>query len=181
MGARTHDHHPSSRFIGLADSGPAANETTGGKIRSGNDLHQLVNSQVRIVNKGDQPVHDLGQVMGRNLGRHAHGNTLGTVDQDIGYLGGQDRWFLQRVVIIGDKINGLLIQVGNDFLIQPGHPGLGIPHGRRGIAIHGTEVSLAVYQGIAKGKILGHADQGIVGGRITVGMILTNNVTDDPR
>ena len=181
MGARTHDHHASSRLIGLTNSCPAADKSTGGKIRSGDDLHQLMNGQVGVIKQGYQSVHNLGQVMGRNLGRHAYGNTLGTVDQDIGNLGRQNRWFLQRVIVVGDKIDGFLVQIGNDFLVKFGHPGLGIPHSRRGITIHGTKVTLAVNQRIAQRKILGHTDQGIVGRRIAMGMILTNDITDDPR
>ena len=41
-------------------------------------------------------------------------------------------------------------------------PGLGVPVGRRGIAVHGAEVAVAVHQGIAHGEVLSQADQGVV-------------------
>ena len=38
--------------------------------------------------------------------------------------------------------------------------------------------ALAVYQGVAHGKVLGHAHQGVVHRRVAVGVIFTDNVTD---
>ena len=58
-------------------------------------------------------------------------------------------------------------------------PGLGIPHGRRAVAVHGAEVALALHQHIAGVKILGQAHHGVVHGTVPVGMIFTKHVAHD--
>ncbi len=59
------------------------------------------------------------------------------------------------------------------------HADFGITHRRRPVAVDRAEVTLTVNEGIAQGKVLGHADDGVVGGSIAVRMILTDDVTDD--
>ena len=51
--------------------------------------------------------------------------------------------------------------------------------GRRRIAIHRAEISLAVHQRIAHGEGLRHADQRIVDRRVAVRMVLAHDVADD--
>ena len=58
-------------------------------------------------------------------------------------------------------------------------PYLSITHGCRGISVYGAEVSLAVNKGIAHGKILGHPDDGIIYGRVSMGMVFTYDITHD--
>src|SRR6185369_13506428 len=46
------------------------------------------------------------------------------------------------------------------------------------VAVHRTEVPLTVHQHVTQGEILGHTHDGVVSGRIAVGVILTDNITD---
>lgn len=81
---------------------------------------------------------------------------------------------------MGPEVHGLLLQVVQELVGQLLHPDLGVPHGRRRVAVHGAEVPLAVHQWIAEGEVLGHPDDGIVGRRVAVGVILTDHVPDHP-
>ena len=179
MGTGSHNHYAAPGFVGLTYSRPAQDKTTGGEIRAGDDFHQLMHRDIGIFNQSNQAVNNLDYIMGWDLGGHTNGNTLRSVDQDIGNPGGHNRGLQHGVIVGGNKINGFLVQIGNQFLVKPGHPCLGIPHCGRGITVHGAEVTLAIHQGIAQGKMLSHPDQGVINSGITMWMILTNDITDN--
>ena len=86
---------------------------------------------------------------------------------------------MQAVVVVGAKIDGFFFDVGQKFAGQTRHAHFGVSHGRCGVAVDGTEVALAIDDGVAHGEILGHAHQGIVDRLVAVGMVFTNDVTDD--
>ena len=90
IGLGAHEDGAAPGFIGLADAGPAADKGAGGEIRTGDMVHQLVDRDVRVVDHGDEAVHHLHQVMGRDIGGHAHGDAGGAVDQQIWNPGGEN-------------------------------------------------------------------------------------------
>ena len=59
------------------------------------------------------------------------------------------------------------------------HADFGITHRGRPVTVNRAEVSLAVDKGITQRKVLGHADDGVIGSSIAMRMILTDDVTDD--
>ena len=56
-------------------------------------------------------------------------------------------------------IDRLLLDIGQHRRSHVGHPRLGVPHGRRGIALDRAEVPLPVDQGFPHRPRLGHVDQ----------------------
>ena len=96
----------------------------------------------------------------------------------LGNLAGRTSRLLQRVVVVGDHVDGLLVQVVQQFVGELAQADLGVTHGRRRVAVHRTEVALAVHQQVAQGEVLGHAHDGVVDGRVAVGVVLTDDVTD---
>ncbi len=62
-----------------------------------------------------------------------------------------------------------------------GQANFGVPHRRSAVAVHRAEVALAVDQHVAQREILGHPHDGVVHRLVTVGVILTDHVTDDTR
>ena len=56
---------------------------------------------------------------------------------------------------------------------------LGVPHGRRRIAVDRAEIPLAVHQRIAHGERLRHAHQRVVNRRVAVRMVLAHHFADD--
>jgi hypothetical protein len=63
---------------------------------------------------------------------------------------------------------------------QPRHANFGVAHGRRRVAVDGTEIALPVDHRVAQGEILRHANDGVVNGAVAVGVIFTDDVADDP-
>jgi len=62
---------------------------------------------------------------------------------------------------------------------QPVHANFGITHRRCRVAVNRTEVALAVNKGVAHGEVLGHTNDGVIDRRIAMGMVLTDDVTDN--
>ena len=51
-----------------------------------------------------------------------------------------------------------------------------VTHGRRGISIDRSKIPLTVDKRIAHGKVLGHSNYGVVNRRVSVGVILTDDI-----
>ena len=61
---------------------------------------------------------------------------------------------------------------------QLGHAHFGVSHGRGVVAVHRTEVALAVDQQVPQREWLRHTYDGVVYRRITMRVVLTDHVTD---
>ena len=151
--------------------------------KSGPGMYCISSAMLRfgVGDQGDQRVDDLAEVVRRDVGRHADGDAGGAVDQQVGNARRQHHGLLERLVVVGDEVDGLLVEVGEQFAGDARHADLGVTHGRRRIAVDGAEVALAVDQRVAQGEILRHADDGVVDGGVAVRVILTDDVADDAR
>ena len=97
-----------------------------------------------VVHQCDTCVHDLGEVVWWNVGRHAHGDAIGAVYQQVRNLGRKDNWLDGCVVEVGDEIDGVFVNVGQQLFGDLGHAGFGVTVGRRGITVDRAKVPLAV-------------------------------------
>ena len=156
-------HNPTAAgVISLAHFGVPVYDTAGWEIRGGHDVYELIYGDVNVVDVGYGRRDHLPRVMGWNLGSHSDRNAVRSVDEKIGNSSRQHLWFLQGSVEVILKIDGVLAEIPQHFLGNPGHSGLRIPHCRSTVSIHRAEVSLSIDEGTSHGKILGHANHGIV-------------------
>ena len=128
--------------------------------------------------------HRLGhfpQVVGRDVGGHAHRDAAGAVDQQVGDLGREHRGLLQPVVEVGLEVDGVLVDVLQHRDRDAGEPGLGVAVGGRGVAVDRAEVPLPVDQRIAQREVLHHADERVVDRLVAVRVVLAQHVADDGR
>src|SRR5581483_712159 len=123
-----------ARFVSLLDPLRAVDEAGGREIRAGDLLHQLRDRYVRVLQQQEEAVDDFGQVVRGNVRRVADRDAARAVDEQIGHLGGQDDRLDPRFVVVGDKIDGLLVDVGQHFLGELRQPRLGVQHGGGRIA-----------------------------------------------
>ena len=86
-----------------------------------------------------------------------------------------------RIVEVGVKIHRILIDFAEHFESHFAHTRFGIPVSRRGVAVHRTEVSVSVYERHIYGEVLREPYERVVYGTVAVGVIFTENVTDDGR
>ena len=76
------DHQPApAGGVGGADAAAPHDDTLCGEVRALDVLHQIAEGGVRIVQHADAGANDLPQVVGRDVGGHAHGDAAGAVDQ----------------------------------------------------------------------------------------------------
>ncbi len=177
-GAGTDVDAPATGAVGLDDPGAAVDDAGGGEVRTGDVLHQLIDGQVGVVHQRQAAVDHFAEVVRRDVGRHTHGDTAGTVDQQVGNLGRHDRRDLLGAIVVGHPVDGFLFQVSQQFMGQLGHAHFGVSHGCGVVAVHRTEVALAVYQHVAQRERLRHAHDGVVDRGVAVRVVLTDHVAD---
>jgi hypothetical protein len=83
---------------------------------------------------------------------------------------------LPALVEVGVPVDGVLVDIPEHLVGDPGHFGLGVTVGRGGVAVDGAEVAVAEDQGIAHGEVLGQTDHGVVYGGVAVGVIPAQHV-----
>ena len=126
-------------------------------------------------------VAHLAEVVRGHLGRHTDGDTVGTVHQQVGELGGQDGGLLERSVVVVDHVDGVLVQVRHQIAGHLGQPGLGVTHGGRGVPVDRTEVTLTVHQRVPERERLGHPHHRLVRGGVAVRVVLTEHLSHHGR
>ena len=174
----THHHLASAGGVGGANAAASHDDAAGGEIRAGNVLHQVCQGAFRVIQHTHAGVNHLGEIVGRNIGGHAHGDAGGAVDQQIGEPGGQHPGFLPAFIEVGVPVHGLLFDVPEHFVAELTESRLGVTVSSGGIAVHGTEVAVTVHQHIAHGEILRQTHHGIVNRSVAMGMVFTQHVTD---
>src|SRR5439155_4348491 len=122
-------------FINLAQAAAVGQHLpTQGKIRAFDSVEKLSGGGVGMIDHVHRGVDNLGQVVRRDVGGHADGDSRGAVDKQIGELSGENDGLFTGAVIIGPRVHGPLPQLGHEPLGQGRELGLGVPISGRGIA-----------------------------------------------
>ena len=164
----------------------AENGGTGGKIRAFDDGQKLLDFCISalfhpVVDDLHHCLDDLPQVVGRDIGGHTDGDTLGTVHQQVRVTGRQNNRFFLRLIEVWHKVYGIFVDIGQHLHGDLAQSCLCVSHGRCAVAVHGTEVAVTVYQRISCGPLLGHIDQRTIDGAVTVRVVFTHRITDNTR
>ena len=164
--------------IGLTDTLHTIYDAACRKIRPFYILHQFRNFRFRIVDQHLNRFDNFSQIMRRNVRGHTNRYSGGSVDKQVWNGGRHNNRLVQAVVKISAVIDGVFIDVGQQFFGKPLHPHFGVTHSRGGVAVYGAKISLAFHQRIAQRKILYHTYHTVVHSHIPVRMIFTQNFTD---
>ena len=124
-------------------------------------------------------VDHLTEIVRRNVGRHADGDSAGAVDQEIRELRRQNQGHFFRAVVFGLK-STVSLSMSSIRVRHLGHAHFGVT-GSRGSSPSTEPNFLAVDQRKTHRKILRHADERVVHRHIAMRMIFTDHVTDDAR
>src|SRR5690606_34895259 len=176
-----HDDAAAAGAIALAHAAHAVDDAARGKVGRRDELDQLVDGAFGVAQAIQAAVYDLGQIVRRDIGSHAYGNARTAVDQKVGQPRGQHQRLLLAAVVVGAEVDGFLVDVGQQLVGDARQPDFGVTHGGRAVAVDGAEVALPVDQHIAQGKILRHANDRVIDGRVTMRVVLTDDVADDTR
>ena len=116
---------------------------------------QLVRRSLGMAQHVQGGVDHLAHVVRRHVGRHADGDALRAVDQQVREPARQHHGLLGRAVVVGHHVDGLFVDVGHELEGERCQAALGVPHGRR--AVVGTaapEAAVAVDQRVAERELL---------------------------
>ena len=165
------------RLVCLTYTGITNNLAACRKIRAFDILHQLFNTDFRIIYAGTGRINNFSKIVRRNIGCHTYSNTAGTVDQKIGESGRQRYRLLQRSIKVWIKIHRILINIPHQFHGNFSKACFGITHSRSAVTIDGAKVAMPIYQQISGREILCHAHHTIINCRIAMGVIFTQHIS----
>ena len=131
LGLGTHENATLSRLVGIFYTLQAVDVGTCGEVGGGDVLHQSVGADLRVIDVGAASVDHFSKIVCRDIGCHTDGNTVATVDEQVGNLCRHDGWFLQRVVKVVHHVDCVLVDVVHDVLTHLGETALGVTHGCR--------------------------------------------------
>src|SRR5438874_2564362 len=167
--------------VRLANAAGAVDIAGGREVRPRHHLGQPLDRRAVVVHQHHERVHDLAQVVRRNVGRHADGDAGRAIDEQVRNARRQDDGLLLVLVVVRDQVDRVPVDVGQQLVGDPRHAGFGVAHGRRRIAIDRAEVPLPVDERIAQREVLDHPHQRLVDRRVAVRVELAHAVADDAR
>ena len=129
--------------------------------------------------KARQAARTSPRLCGGSVGRHAHRDAAGAVDQQVREARRQDLRLALAGVIVRLEVDGILVDVAEQEIGDLGEAGFRVAHGRRRIGVHRAEIALAVDQRHAHRPVLGHPGEGVVDRLVAMRVIFTHDVTDD--
>ena len=173
-----HHDRAAAEVIGGADALVAEDDAAGRKIRTRNDLDEVVDPERGVVDQRDAGVDHLAEIVRRDVGGHADRDAAGAVDEQVGEFRRQDHRLLLGAVIVRLEVDRVLVDVVEQVVRDLGEARFRVAHRRRHIAVDRTEIALAVDQRHAHGEFLRHAHQRVIDRLVAVRMILTDDVAD---
>ena len=180
MSLGAHGDGAAAGLVALLNAGTAHDDGTGGEVRTGHDLHELVDGGVGVVDQVARGLDRLGEVVRGDVGGHADGDALATVDQQVGETRGQCLGLGERLVVVGLPVDGVLLQVTQELHGGLSQAALGVTHGGGAVAVDVAEVAVTVNERRAHGEPLRQADHGLIDREVAVRMVLTDNFADRP-
>ena len=186
IGHRTDAHFSPSGTVRFVDAAGSENLRAGWKIRTFDDLQNLIQLRFTvffndIVDDLYDRADNLPQIVRGNVRRHTYRDSGSTVDQQVWITRRHYHRLFLRLIEVRCEINSILVQIGDHLHGDLAQTSLRITHRRRPITVHGTEVSMTVYQGITGRPVLRHIDQGAVNRTVSMRVIFTHRITDNTR
>ncbi len=119
--------------------------------------------------------------MRRNIRRHADGDAVRAIDQQVGERGGEHARLLLAFIVIRLEIDRILVDIVQQQHRRRVQPHFGITHRRRHIAVDRAEIPLPVDQRQAHREILRHTHGGQINRAVAMRMVFTHHVTGHTR
>jgi len=128
-----------------------------------------------VIEQPDDGVDGLAEVVGRDVGGHAHRDALAAIDQQVREPGRQhDRLFVLAVVV-RHHVDGVLVDAGEHPHGEGREPRLGVALCSGG-ELRRAVVAVEVDERVAQRERLGHAGQRVVDRRRAVGVVVGHDM-----
>ena len=180
--ARPHPEGAAPGPVGLGDRVRAVDQdAAGGEVGALHEGEELGRGRVAVSDQVERRVAQLRRVVRRDRGRHADGDALGAIGEQVREGRRQDDGLLLLAVIGGPEIDGVLVDPVEEQAGDFRQTRLGVAVGGRPIAVDVAEIALAVDERIALREVLREAHQRVVDRLVAVGMEVAHHVADDLR
>ena len=168
-----------TRLVRLANTLQADNGSSGGEIGAGDKSHELIQGGIRVVNEVACGIDDLAHVVRRHIRGHAHRDSAGTIDQQVGEARRKHTGLSKLIVVVRDKVDDVFAEVTHHFHRFGTQARFGVA-GRCWSIIERSEVPMPVHHGNPHAERLREAHERVINGAIAMGMKLAHDITDDP-
>ena len=125
----------------------------------------------QVPGRGD----DLHQVVRGHVGGHADGDAGGAVDQQVGERCREHVRLGELVVVVGDEVHHVLVEVVRQGQRGRRQPRLGVPRSCRAV-VERAEVAVPVDQRQPQREVLRHAHHGVVDRGVAVRVQLAHDL-----
>ena len=134
-----------------------------------------------LVDQHDRRVVEFGDIVRRDVGRHADRDPRRAIGEQIGEGAGEELGLLLFVIVGRLVVDRVLVEARHQIHRDLRQPCLGVTEGGGAIAVDIAEIALALDQRVADREILREADHRVVHRRIAVRMIFADHLADDAR
>ena len=180
--ATAHAEAPAPCLIGLCDRiGAFGDNPTGGEIGPLEQFHQPRVFDMRIVDHLERRIDDLGDIVARDVGRHAHSDPAGAIGEQVGEEAGHDFRLFFLIVVGRNEIDRACVEAFHQAHRGLRQPRLGIAIGGGVIAVDIAEVPLPFDQRVAQRKILREPDHRIIGRGVAMRVVLADHLAHHAR
>ena len=126
-------------------------------------------------------IAEFGEIMRRNRSRHADGDALRAIGEQVRQSRGKNDRLLLVAGIIVAEIDGVFVDAFEQKARDIGHARFGVAIGGGTVAVDIAEVPLTLDERVARGKILREPHQGVIDRLVAVRMERPHHVADDFR
>ena len=159
-------------FLGLDD------HATCWKVRSSDDLEQVVHRRLRMIEQVDRRVDALGRIVRRDRRRHADRDAGRAIDQKVRKTGRENHRLLVRAVIGLTEIDSVVVEAFEQQHRRRGEFCFGVAKCSGRISIDVAEVALSIDQRRARRKVLRQTHHGVIDRLVAVRVILADDFAD---
>ena len=142
--------------IGGACTARTEDKRRGREIRGRDDFYQFVDGDRGIVDIGQAGLDHFAQIVWRDVGRHADGDTASAIYQKVRETGRQNLRLFTAAVIIWLEIDSVLVEIIQKRVRDLVQARFGVTHGGWWIGVHRPEIPLTIDQRYAHGPVLSH-------------------------
>ena len=178
---RTDDDAAAARAVAFVNALQTKDDAPRGEVGRGHFGNQFFNRRFRMVQEMPAGFDGFRQIVRRDIRRHTDGNTCRAVHQKVRQLRREHHGFALRVVEVGNEVHRFFVQIVEHRIGNFGQSAFRVTHGRRPVAVDGTEVPLTGHEGVAHGEVLRQAHQRLIRRRVPVRMVFTQHVAHDAR
>jgi hypothetical protein len=144
-----------ARPVGLGDGLARLDDHAArGEVRAGDEVQERLVAGVGRLDEMQAGVAELGDVVGRDVGGHAHRDAGRSVGEQVREGGRQHDGLAQRAVVVVAEVDRILVEPFEKRLGGDRHARFGVARGGRVVAVDVAEVPLPVHERVAHVEVL---------------------------